>query len=82
MMLIVRALQSSSSDSEMLFMQNMLRNLDAVIMANVTVNTDMRFTYHDIFIPKLALNAELINVPSCELDKSGTPSRLAFHMLQ
>ena len=63
-MLIMRALQSSSSDPETVFMQNVLTSLDAVIMANVAVNVDTRSTYHDVFIPKLALNAELINVPS------------------
>jgi exoribonuclease-2 len=63
-MLIMRALQSSSSDAETLFMQDVLSSLDAVIMANVAVNIDTRSTYHDVFIPKLALNAELINVPS------------------
>ena len=70
-MLIMRALQSSSSDPETLFMQDVLRNLDAVIMANVAVNTDTRSTYHDVFIPKLALSAELINVPSLGVGQIG-----------
>lgn len=70
-MLIMRAVQSSSSDPKTLFLQDVLRNLDAVIMANIAVNVDTRSTYHDVFIPKLALNAELINVPSSGVGQIG-----------
>ena len=77
MMIIMRAIRSTSKTPEVLHAQEVLGNLDAIVTRTngLDIYTGVQMT--DVFIPRLGLQAALVRPPHSEECQVGTQLKVA-----